>query len=32
MTNSHLLPLSVDEEDVNQETDSNISSINSDIY
>ncbi len=31
ITNSHLLPLSVDENDVNQESDSHISSINSHI-
>ncbi len=31
ITNSHLLSLSIDEDDVNQESDSDISSINSDI-
>ncbi|CAF5201112.1 unnamed protein product [Rotaria magnacalcarata] len=31
MLNSHLLPLNIDENDMNQESDSDISSINSDI-
>ncbi|CAF4148505.1 unnamed protein product [Rotaria magnacalcarata] len=31
MLNSHLLPLNIDENDINQESDSDISSISSDI-